>query len=958
MSMMSGLMVGQACFVLLLSVFTVVHTSFPNKIALKDGGYTGVLVAISEDVPEDQSLIDKLKMDFINGSEFLFEATSKRVYWKEITFLIPTTWKKMGNYLPATHESFIRANIRIDKPNDLLPHTPYVLMNDKCGAKGLYMHLTADYIQNSTINTQYGNLGTGRVLVHEWGHLRWGLADEYPKDDNHFYASTETQRIEGIRCSMDVKIIPIASGESKCDYNLDEVNANNLNDINGYCLSYDDLSSSKALASIMYKPNIIKSVTQFCHNDVTKPGLHNYESPNPHNELCNYKSTWEVMLNTDDFAGGKNPPIEMHVDTKPTFKFVQRIPTRMVILIEASERMNEGDYFFRVRQAVSYFIEHIVESAIQLGIVTFGKTVKVSNNIVLLSSKEIRQNMARTLPTTGEGKANLTAGLSKALEILSASPSDVKGSSIMVISGGLSESTSDLSAMKDNLLNSGVTVDAILYGSTLDVVDAELIDLVDMVQGVWFGFSGYQQSCALEDSLISILMERADIHKDIPKQILSRSNNISKSRRMVNDYFFVAYYLGKELTFTVFFANQTQLQNSQVYLNDPMGRQISTHDKAQYYEDFETSTITIKILGTAQIGNWSYHIMYEGFDDSIIVRTNVISKVKSGVFDQIVVNGQLLYEEVDYSEVQMQSLSVTVADEYSFLIGASVSVTVDPPDAPPNKLAMMDLEVEFKGVYYNFTGDGLYTVSVEVYSEGEAVKLDLTEDFGVSGDVVPYAIAKRAKRDTRETYTALDPFTISIIVGSFRVKNFKKSSADIHPPSQFQIMEVKSAVGTPSEKVITLQWFSPGDNYFYGQASFYDIRVSFDFKQLLDDFESAKQITKNDIVTEKSFTDINQPGEGFTFEELVIKVPLPIEQDSIVAVAIVAVDAAGNRSPRSNILNVTFAKRNYWNIIIPVVVAILMVLLVVAVICYVRNKRKLYNPPVRYQAAKFPPEEV
>ena len=46
---------------------------------------------------------------------------------------------------------------------------------------------------------------TGRVLVHEWGHYRWGLFDEYadpvgdPDNYQEFYWSGNTQQWEGVR---------------------------------------------------------------------------------------------------------------------------------------------------------------------------------------------------------------------------------------------------------------------------------------------------------------------------------------------------------------------------------------------------------------------------------------------------------------------------------------------------------------------------------------------------------------------------------------------------------------------------------------------------------------------------------------------------------------------------------------------------------------------------------------
>lgn len=43
-------------------------------------------------------------------------------------------------------------------------------------------------------------------MVHEWGHLRWGLFDEYPYEyEESFYFSPSTETIEATRCSTNIQ---------------------------------------------------------------------------------------------------------------------------------------------------------------------------------------------------------------------------------------------------------------------------------------------------------------------------------------------------------------------------------------------------------------------------------------------------------------------------------------------------------------------------------------------------------------------------------------------------------------------------------------------------------------------------------------------------------------------------------------------------------------------------------
>lgn len=48
----------------------------------------------------------------------------------------------------------------------------------------------------------------GKVIVHDWAHLRWGLFNEYPDytDDNdqHFYED-DAKKIQASRCNLNIK---------------------------------------------------------------------------------------------------------------------------------------------------------------------------------------------------------------------------------------------------------------------------------------------------------------------------------------------------------------------------------------------------------------------------------------------------------------------------------------------------------------------------------------------------------------------------------------------------------------------------------------------------------------------------------------------------------------------------------------------------------------------------------
>ena len=89
-----------------------------------------------------------------------------------------------------------------------------------------------------------------KVLVHEWGHLRWGLFDEYPIGGDiteHFYQSPSTNTIEASKCNINVlgRNRHRMTGDDCVidpDTSLPEED----------CRFYPNRAQTKALSSLMY----------------------------------------------------------------------------------------------------------------------------------------------------------------------------------------------------------------------------------------------------------------------------------------------------------------------------------------------------------------------------------------------------------------------------------------------------------------------------------------------------------------------------------------------------------------------------------------------------------------------------------------------------------------------------------------------------------------------------------
>ncbi|KAM9620015.1 LOW QUALITY PROTEIN: calcium-activated chloride channel regulator 2-like [Morphnus guianensis] len=130
---------------------------------------------------------------------------------------------------------------------------------------------------------------TCRIFVHEWVHLM-GVFAEYDSD-RHFYATGQNQ-VKVTRCSSDLTSIYICEKKACTEGNC-VINKLTWLFKEGYAFIPE--RNQTAELSIIYMRSL-SSVAEFCneHNQ-------NREAPNLQNQMCDYRSTWEVIKNCTDF---------------------------------------------------------------------------------------------------------------------------------------------------------------------------------------------------------------------------------------------------------------------------------------------------------------------------------------------------------------------------------------------------------------------------------------------------------------------------------------------------------------------------------------------------------------------------------------------------------------------------------------------------------------------------------
>lgn len=77
-----------------------------SVVNLINNGYDGIVIAINPSVPEDEKLIENIKEMVTEASTYLFYATKRRVYFRNVRILIPMTWKSKSEYFIPKQESY------------------------------------------------------------------------------------------------------------------------------------------------------------------------------------------------------------------------------------------------------------------------------------------------------------------------------------------------------------------------------------------------------------------------------------------------------------------------------------------------------------------------------------------------------------------------------------------------------------------------------------------------------------------------------------------------------------------------------------------------------------------------------------------------------------------------------------------------------------------------------------
>ncbi|XP_069498845.1 calcium-activated chloride channel regulator 1-like [Ambystoma mexicanum] len=846
-----------------------------SMVQLKDNGYEDLVIAINPGLPEDGKIIDNIKAMVTEASTYLFQATHRRAYFKTVKILIPLTWKHAPAYLQPKTESFDKADVIIAEPFLKYGDDPYTLQYGGCGEPAKYIHFTPNFMTNDTVLQVYGP--RGRVFVHEWAHLRWGVFDEY-NNDRPFYISGSI-KVEATRCSKDVHGI---HGITECKGRSCTTRQCMPDTSTGLLeegCTFIPEKYQTTTASIMYMQSL-STVVEFCDSST-----HNTEAPNLQNRMCSSRSTWDVIMNSTDFKG-VSPMGGTNLPAPPMFSLLQSRDRVVCLVLDISGSMSSSDRITRQYQASELFILQIIESGSFVGIVTFHSYASEASPLRQIIHEKSRRDLVSYLPKTPAGGTNICAGILKGLEV-NRQNGNTFGTEIVLLTDG--EDGSDTRRCIPDVTNSGVIVHIIALGPNAERALEEIATLTGGLRflatdkldtnGLADAFSGIssgngnlsQQSIQLESNGLNV----------ISQQCLAETVDIDST--VGNDTFFVVTW---------------EVSTPAIEVVDPRGHKYSNKEFAL---DTTSKTARLSITGTAQAGIWKYKLC-NTYTSAQALGITVTSRAANNNVPPITVKAHMNQDTTAYPNPMV--VYAEVSQGFLPVVGANVTAIIDPEKGDPLILNLADNGsgadiAKNDGIYSRFftefKANGRYSLRVRVQGKDKTTKLGLrmqrSQALYVPGYIENGVFNMNPLRPALpddDIQANLESFSRTASGGSFVVSAVPSGPAfpDIFPPCKITDLEARI-----EENKIDLSWTAPGGDLDAGQAAWYDIRMSTNPLELRDHFEKTTSVNASNLTPQPAGS-----AETFSF----IPQNLSLANGTIIYFAVRAIDDAALQAEVSN----------------------------------------------------------
>nr|XP_045615778.1 calcium-activated chloride channel regulator 2-like isoform X2 [Procambarus clarkii] len=625
-----------------------------------------------------------------DASKHLFNISNHKIYFRNITIVLPKYWTMTGNvYNATTAENFKESDIRVAPENSIYGDQPYTLQMGECGHPGLYTHVTPAYLTHSHFVTWWGP--RGQVLAEEWAKLRWGVFDEvgFPSDPRFplFYSAGRNDTRRPTLCSRE----PLPG-----------------------TVRNDTLRS----AFVLHKATSLGHAGNYCTSET-----HIIEAPNKQNTYCHGGSIWSVIHKHSDYKASPGPGVEWQ---EPTVRVVREISTCFSFFLDNTASASD---LLRQSLALRRWVMYDVSNGTFVTVLNPWTNRKVVNRKIVNQDTRLKAALEIAKMEHGNHTSNSSHSLTPAVMAL-----DWSNGVLVALAGGRGVAVEESIARK---IKRDIRVVVITHrprilenvSTTKVASDQDLRVLAGKTGGLDLVVPESKWHLLSQSLRAALQYEPSVTVADTTTEIYEAEANDSKS-----DSFYVDRSMGRDLTFLLYTDDLDQVTNAS--LISPSSSLIP----GRFDDVTRTWSIT---LPEAEAGEWQWQAEVE-FTKTYHVR--VTSRTRTAQDHPIAITSWLNQPAYSVNATQLPILYGEVRRGPHPFLNASVRAWLLHPNGSEDWLVLSDDGKNADTV----AGDGIYSRFLTQFASNDYYVLQITavDNSSVAGRAVSTSIRKRRRVDS------------------------------------------------------------------------------------------------------------------------------------------------------------------------------------------------------------------
>nr|XP_045589593.1 calcium-activated chloride channel regulator 4-like [Procambarus clarkii] len=536
----------------------------------------------------------------------MWTATEGRASLREVTVALPRTWRTDALTCSLLTPLLVSSaptegHIRITEPHPVFGARPWTQQSQGCGRPGDFIQLSGDLLRPVS-NDSHAH--AARLLLAEWAKFRWGVFDERGHAGDPLFPPT-------YRDPTNAQWTATGCADGT-------VKGNTCDPALSGCSFLPDLYTNSHLSTSLLAFPDLPSVRLFC-NDKT----HKRVAPTKHNALCGGRSAWQIIQQTQDFAGGRNSVSNGSRGLEPMLRFVHQSSPRFVFVIEDTATMNLQRRWEFLRKAMRRVVVYDVPDGAHVGVVTFHSEARIVAPLTFIESEDsdMRQRVGSSLPrnpsTTPESQKCILCGLKEALRVLDDSNKGDDGATLILITTGSGPTPQrEVNEMTSLSEQRHLRVELVLYPLTerrgAATASHGLEALIEFTRGSIFTVmdegvgndSKVKMMVALMDALLAAVQQGAPAPAPGDPVLVHSAAYPGGIASMSAGSFALDDSLGPSARFSVYYYDLNHVGNA-IQLAAPSGHMIASVNVQE--EDGDVNMIFIN-LEKAERGLWTYSV--------------------------------------------------------------------------------------------------------------------------------------------------------------------------------------------------------------------------------------------------------------------------------------------------------------------------------------------------------------